>query len=172
MLDLSTEHEFRPVLLSRRAELLAWGLALIMLVTWWILQANQAPYTTAAVFLVVFLVFAAVGTSLSNWIERRSVLRIGENGVGFENGLRSVSFDWTDIQSIRVLPSQAGSKRVQVIGERAHFEFRTLAELKLSGVVKGQSGFAEGEDILDAILEKTQLPKQDSSAPYTYYARD
>jgi len=172
MLDLSTEHEFRPALLSRRAELLAWGLSIVMLVTWWILQLNQARYTTAAVLLAVFLVFAAVGTSLSNWIERRSVLRIDENGVGFENGLRNVSFSWADIRSVRVLPSSAGSKRIQVIGEKAHFEFRTLAEIKLSGVVKGQSGFAEGEDILNTILEKTKLPEGDSSAPYTYYARD
>lgn len=172
MLDLTNEPEFRPELLSRRAEVLSWGLSLIMLVTWWLLQTNQAPYSTAAVFLLVFLVFAAVGTSLSNWMERRTVMQLDEHGVSFKNGLRDVRFTWAEIKTVRVLPSQAGSNRVQVIGENAHFEFRTLAELKLSGVVKGQSGFADGDKILDEILRHSKLTQHESSAPYTYYARD
>ena len=172
MLDLTVEREFRPELLSRRAEVLSWSLSLVMLVTWWLLQANQARYTTAAVFLLVFLVFAAVGTSLSNWIERRTVMRMDEGGVGFKNGLRDVRFAWAEIKTVRVLPSQAGSRRVQVISETAHFEFRTLAELKLSGVIKGQSGFADGDRILDEIIRRSQLTRHESTAPYTYYARD
>lgn len=172
MLDLTTPREFRPELLSRRAEALSWGLSVIMLITWWFLQANEARFTTTAVFLLVFLVFAAVGTTLSNWMERRTVLFLDENGVSYKNGLRDVHFNWLEIRNIRVLPSQAGSKRIQVIGENTHFEFRTLAELKLSGVVKGQSGFADGEKILDEILRRSRLTKHESSAPYTYYARD
>ncbi len=172
MQDFSIEREFRPELLSRRAEALAWILAVTMLVTWWILQSNEAQFTSAAVFLFVFLVFAAVGTTFSNWIERRTILRMDGEGVHFENGLRNVRFNWSDIRNVRVLPYTAGSKRVQVIGEKAHFEFKTLAELKLSGVVKGQAGFAEGEEILEAIIRFTKLVVQDTSAPYTYYARD
>lgn len=172
MLDLTTQLEFRPELLSRRAEGLTWLLALVMGVTWWLLQSNDARYTSAALLLLVFLVFAAVGTSLSNWIERNTEMQIDQDSIRFKNGLRDVRFTWGEIKNLRVLPSQAGSQRVQVLGEKAHFEFRTLAELKLSGVIKGQSGFKDGDRILQTIITKASLIKQESDAPYAYYARE
>lgn len=171
MLDLSEERTFRPELLSRRAEWLTWALSALMLVTWWFLRANEARFAGTAMFLLIFLLFAAVGTSLGNWMDRKTVLRLDSEGLSFRNGLRDVRLGWEEVENIRVLPATAGAKRVQVIGARSHFEFRTLAELHFSGEVKGRSGFAAGDEILQTILKKTGLARQPASSNVTYYAR-
>jgi len=172
MLDLSETHEFRPKLLARRSEGLTWILAIVVLATWWILQSNQAQFATTAIVLFIFLIFGAAGMSLGNWMDRRTVFRLDAVGVNFENGLRKVRLGWEEIEKLRVLPSQSGSRRVQVLGSKSHFEFRTLAVLKLNEKIRGQSGFAEGDRILETILNAAQLSEQDRNASYTYYARD
>jgi hypothetical protein len=171
-LDLSTPLEFRPELLSRRGEFTQWLLAVVLLATWLILSANAARFTSLAFAFLVVLAFGALGTSLGNWMDRRSLLRLDGQGVSFRNGLRDVTLEWRGIQSARVLPSQAGARRVQIIGAEAHFEFRTLATLTLNGETKGRSGFAAGDDILETILAKTGLAARETGSRYAYYARD
>lgn len=172
MFDLNRTHEFRPELLSRRAEITAWALSAVLLVTWWILQANQAVFAGTALVLFIFMLFAAIGTSLGNWIDRKSILRLDPAGVYFENGLRHVRLEWPQVERVQVLPAQAGAQRVQVLGSRTHFEFRTLAELTLNGEVKGRSGFADGSQILQTILSAAKLSRKSGDAPYMVYARE
>ncbi|HUF37216.1 MAG TPA: hypothetical protein VMN57_01725 [Anaerolineales bacterium] len=171
MPESSAAEAFKPALLSRRVELLTWLVAAVLFVTWWLLQANQADFSGTAVMLFAFTLFAASGISLSGWMDRRSSIRLDGGGVFFENGLRRVALKWDEIEQIRVLSAQAGSKRVQVLGPRVFFEFRTLARLSLNGKDRGTSGYAEGERILGTLLEKTGLAESDSSASYVYYAR-
>ncbi len=170
--DLSTPLEFRPELLPRRGEWIAWAFALVMLATWLILKANDARYTGTALILLIFLAFAAVGTSLGNWLDRKSILRLARDGVAFQNGLRDVKFTWQEVQSVRVLVAQAGARRVQVLGRTAHFEFRTLATLRQNDEVKGRSGFADGDAILDIIISRAQLSRKQNETNYATYARD
>ncbi len=172
MPDLTGPRDFRPVQLSRRSELIAWGLSAVLFITWWILQANQAALSGTAALLLAFMVFSASTMSLANWMDRRTHLTLDDSGVFFENGLRRVRLDWDDIRTVRVIPAQAGSDRVQVLGTGAHFEFRTLAEVRLNGEVKGRAGFAEGDAILETVLGRAGLSKQGDEAAYTYYARE
>jgi hypothetical protein len=118
-----------------------------------------------------FTLFAAFGITLSGWMDRRSAIRLDERGIFFQNGLRTVSLKWDEIEQVRVLSAQAGSKRVQVLGPRVFFEFRTVARISLNGKERGRSGYEEGESILEDILEKTGLTESDSSSGYVYYAR-
>ncbi len=171
-LDLRSPLEYRPELLPRRGELIAWLLAVTVGGTWLILVANQARYTGTALILFLFLAFAAIGTSLGNWMDRRSILRLDSRGIGFKNGLRNVDLHWDEVRSLRVIPVQGGASRVQVLGEKAHFEFRTLTTLSLQGQVKGRSGFAHGQKIIDTVIEKAALRAQPGGDRYAYYARE
>ena len=172
ILDLQNPREFRPELLPRRGELIAWLLALLVGATWLILLANDARFTVTALILFIFLAFTAVGTSLGSWMDRRSILRLDSRGIAFRNGLRDVELAWDEVRSIRVIPVQAGARRVQVLGEKAHFEFRTLTTLSLKGEVKGRSGFPQGAEIIETVVDKAGLQARPSDSPYTYYARD
>src|SRR5262245_14385985 len=143
MLDLTTPLDYRPELLSRRPEALAWVLAATLAAAFGILRVTQAGSAGLVAVLMSFLLFTAAGTSLANWMDRRTLLRLDTTGVFFENGLRRVRLTWPEIESVRVLPAAAGSEQVQVLGQKAHFEFRTLATFIVNGEEKGRAGFSE-----------------------------
>ena len=170
-------NEFHPELNSRRGELIAWGSALLVVAGWIVLvfytsraAAGVGQKVPGSVpFLGVILLLAALSISLGNWMDRRTRLKIGPNGVHFQNGLRDVQLTWDEIRQVQVFPGKWG-KRVSVIGPASHFEFRTLGEVSVQGETKGRLGFGEGERILQQILEAADLvPKPDSHSTNPYY---
>ena len=169
--DPTPTREFRPELLSRRGELIAWGLTLVTAAAWLILYFTQTPIFIGLKVLVVLLGFSALAISLGNWMDRRTLLRIESAGVYFENGLRKARLHWEEIRQVEVIPSSWGNK-VRVLGEQAHFDFRTFGEVKMQGEVKGQLGFHEGEQILQTILQQAGLKEtQGPEEGCMYYSR-
>jgi hypothetical protein len=162
--------EFRPELISRRGEAIAWSLAAVSTAAWLIMRWRVSETPGAALVFVLFLLFAASSISLGNWMDRQTVLRLGVDGVAFRNGLRDVSLRWDEIWEVRVIPARWGD-RVQVLGEFAHFQFRTLGEVMLQGELKGRMGFAEGETILQRILSASGLQEIEKTDQVRYYAR-
>jgi hypothetical protein len=162
--------EFRPELLSRRGEGLAWLTTFLSFSAWWILSFTGRTVLSVVPFMSVFFLLAAASISLGNWVDRKTVLRLEETGVTFKNGLRRANLAWDHIQEIQVFGSSWGRK-VRVIGDKAHFDFRTLGELTMAGEVKGRMGFREGEQILRQILFSTGMKEVDHSRNSYYYAR-
>jgi len=163
--------EYRPELLSRRGEYVAWGIALLAVVAWLALQLVGAPAIGGLRALAVILAVSGVAISLGNWMDRRTLLRLEAEGVWFDNGLRRVYLQWAEIRQVQVYGSTWG-KKVHVIGERAHFNFRTLGEIILQGEVKGRLGFEKGEEILGQILEHAGLKRTARPENGIYYSRE
>ena len=168
MLDTGAR-EFHPELLPRRGEINAWLLALLAASGVFLLQTRQAVPIWAWIFLG-FLAFSAVSISLGNWMDRKTLIMLDGNGIRFENGIRSVWLDWPDVQKVAVLPARWG-KDVQVLGEKSHFGFKTLGEVQFRGEVRGRTGFADGQKILDMILKEAGLPLVEQKENAYYYAR-
>lgn len=167
--------EYRPVLLSRRGELIAWALALLLGAVWAFLELTGKTVFVAMPILEILLGFSAAGISLGNWMDRRSVLRLDGNGLTFQNGLRDVRLFWNEVQEVRAWPSQWG-KKIEVIGNslssgRQHFGFRTLGEVKVQGEVKGRMGFEKGDEMLRQIIQHSELQQINHPGPGYYYAR-
>jgi hypothetical protein len=165
----SETREFRPELISRRGEWTAWALALAASAGMWFLYRSGYIPIWAWIFWA-FLLFSGVSISLGNWLDRNSVIRLDADGIRFENRLRRVRLRWPEVQKVAVLPARLG-KTVQVIGEESHFSFKTLGEVQFQGEVRGQTGFAEGQKILDTILRKAGLELVEESNNAYYYAR-
>lgn len=163
--------EFRPVLLSRRGEMIGWGLALLLAAVWLFLNLTGREAPAALAFLTAFLFASAASISLGNWMDRRTVIRLEGDGVTFDNGLRHTRMQWQDIRQVQVLPSNWGRK-VRVIGSQAYFAFRTLGEVKIQGETKGRMGFVEGEKILRQILKRAGLSKVEQQGAVYYYVRE
>ncbi len=170
MKPLTVPSEFRPQRIPRRGEITAWALTLVVVATLAFVHAQGQPAPGFAWFLAVFFGFSALSISLGNWMDRNTVLRLREDGVEFHNGLRHVSLTWPQIQKVIVRPARWG-QQVAVIGEGAHFEFRTLGEVVMQGKVRGRMGFEEGEAILEHILQATGLTLQRQDERGRYYAR-
>ena len=138
----------------------------------WLIYA-QSGRTGQLVFQILeaFLLFSALSISLGNWMDRQTMIRLGVGGVEFENGLRKSRLKWEEIDRIQVFPSAWG-KKVQVIGAGSHFSFRTLGEVNYMGESRGRLGFAEGELILQRILESSHLGDMKTLNSGYYYARD
>ena len=168
--------EYRPTLMSRRGELFAWISFLLVGITWVILIISAQSYCIAVPVLAIILLMASLSISLGNWMDRHTVLCINKESVSYRNGIRNVEFRWENIQEVRVLSAQWG-KKVHVLADQAHFHFQMLGEVKVHGEVKGQVGFAEGDLILDEIIEQSKLheiqqPEQDQTETGVYYTRE
>jgi hypothetical protein len=163
--------EYRPELLSRRGEYIAWGIALVAIAAWLILHLTDTPVFGGLTFLTVLLALSGIAISLGNWMDRRTILRFEPDGVWYDNGLRQVMLHWSEIRQVQVYPSAWGRK-VRVIGNQAHFDFRTLGEVIYQGQVKGRLGFEKGEEILRHILENARLKQVPGPENGVYYARE
>lgn len=171
-MDPDHEHqEFHPELLSRRGELTAWVLAVAALTAWLLVLVMDAYIFIALPILAVLLLLAALSISLGNWMDRQSVIKIEDDGILFSNGIRHTNLKWKEIKKVEVNIHKWGNK-VHVIGEHAHFSFRTLGEVSVGGEVKGRMGFVDGDKILQLILERSSMREIGHEEDYYYYARE
>ena len=149
---MSTAREFHPELLPRRSEWLAW-LAGIGLMVGLLLASRQWGSLPISYWIFAgLIVFFALSISLGNWMDRRSVIRIGSEGIAYGNGLRSVRLTWPEILNVVVIPTRLGN-RVHVQGAQSHFTFKTMGESMLGGQ-EMRTGFADGQEILEIILRE------------------
>ena len=170
-LQLAAQTVFRPELLSRRGEFIAWGTSILVFLGWLILSLNERQVPFAVPFLGVALVLAALAIGLGNWMDRKTELKLDAGGVSYKNGLRYAALKWNEINEISVFPSKWG-KKVHVLGSTAHFNFRTLGEVKVQDEVKGRMGFAEGDKILSIMLEQTNLKEIAGPELGCYFGRE
>jgi len=166
---MSNSREFRPEISSRRGEATAWVLAIALGAVLFVAIQSFGSLAWFIWFFEGFLVFSALVISLGNWVDRRSLIRIDDQGIALENGLRSVRLTWDDIQNVAVVNARAG-KRIQVIGPTSHFTFKLLAESNLFGQ-NMRTGFADGQFILNTLLKKCGLRLTNESQGMYYYAR-
>ena len=166
----SEAREYRPELIPRRGEANAWLFAVAALIGLFLLSQTVDSVPGWVWVSCGFLAFSALTISFGNWMDRNTRITLETGGIRFENGLRRVQFHWQEIQKVAVLPAQLG-KSVRVVGEASHFGFKTLGEVQFRGKVRGRTGFAEGEAILDVILQNTGLVLTEESNNAYYYAR-
>jgi hypothetical protein len=170
MLKHKTPQEFRPLIGNRRTELFAWILAIITLLGSWFSPVLLGIGHLFTVFLVVFFVLSAVLISFGNWLERHTTLKLADTGIEYKNGIRLVRVNWKDIKEVRVYPSGKGSKVVVYSGHE-YFSFQTLTEVSTGSKVKIRYGFDKGEEILEMILQRSNLQDvgKHHTEQYDYY---
>jgi hypothetical protein len=162
-------HTFTPEIQPRRSELVAWGLAGASIIGLLILNLGGMIYFWAIIF-VAFLFFAAMSISLGNWMDRQTRLVIDDKGVSYTNGLRRTRLDWPCIKNVTIYPSRWGEK-VQVVGEKGHFDFNTLGEVIYQKQVQGRVGFQQGDKIKEEIIGKCGLSMVAKKGDSYYYSR-
>ncbi len=166
----SDEKIFTPELAPRSGERNAWILAFLMFVLWFVfrLTAWKLPFTVE--LLVIFSLGAALLISFGNWVERKTLLALSEEGIRFENGLGKSALSWEEIEEVRLRPAVWG-KRVQVRGKGLRFDFHTLGEVKYRGAVQAKTGFAQGEEIVRQIVLHSGLRIAEQLGEEVVYTR-
>ncbi len=159
--------EFRPRILPRTGEAIAWGLVFLLLAARWVLARRYGVIVDSLEWMFLLLLGVAILISFSNWMERRTRLILDEKGVVFRNGLRRVRMDWPEIQRIRVLPAALGDgKTVMVMGEKTYFRFDTLSRARNRGR-EVWLGFPEGDEILRTLVQRCNLhPRREGKEVY------
>jgi hypothetical protein len=160
---------FRPEVQPRRSEIVAWGLAFASLVGLLLLNLGGMIFFWAVVF-VLFLFLAAVSISLGNWMDGRTIIKLSDDSVSFQNGIRNVALPWHSVTSVTTGPARWGEK-IQVMGERSHFEFNTLGEVVFQQEVQGKVGFPDGKEIKEEIIQKCGLTSVVKKGDSYYYSR-
>lgn len=161
--------EFRPELLPRRGEIMSWLAAIGLFVGLFLATDRWGPQPFVYWLFAGLIAFSALSISLGNWMDRRSVIRMEADGIAFENGVRSVRLTWPEVQNVAVIPTRLG-KRVQVQGAQSHFTFKTMGESAL-GSQQLRTGFAAGQEILEAILKECDMQVKAEKDGMVYYAR-
>ncbi len=170
---MNAEREFRPEPIPRRGEWTAWTLTIVTLAAGLFLRAQTGQMPVIATIFIGILLLSAVSISLSNWMDRNTVLTLNPKGVAFRNGLRDVSLWWAEVQEVQVFASQFGAK-VHVMGPDSTFNFRTMSEVTYKGQVRGRMGFVQGDFIIQQILKNSGLEELAAAEPSQegrYYAR-
>ncbi len=158
-----------PERLPRRGEIVAWSLSAVALAAWLLLSSLGEQISIVFRLFTIFIFLSSLAISLGNWMDRQTRLVLDEKGISFENGLRKVTLSWSDIRLVEVIPSSWGDK-VRVLAGTAHFDFRTLGEVRQHGEVKGRMGFSEGDLILNKILLNAGLKENKSPGNNRYYS--
>ncbi|MCS7248776.1 MAG: PH domain-containing protein [Anaerolineales bacterium] len=164
------EEVFTPEPPTRNGERNAWLVAFLMVALWLIFKVAHWQTPPALAVLVALTLGVAILISLANWVERKTLLAIGSEGIRFENGLRRVYLAWDEIEQVRVRPTLWG-RRVQVRGKATQFAFYTLGELKYRGMVRAKTGFAQGEEILRQTVLKSSLQIAEQLGEEVVYIR-
>ena len=166
----SESRVFYPEKLPSNGERIAWILTAVSGIAWIILfvMKIKMPWMIPVIF-TGFLV-SSILIHMGNWMDRKTIISINENGLIFKDGLRNIEMTWESIDKVEIFPSQWG-KKVTVNGGGRRFNFRTLGVVELRGEVKGRIGFIEGEIILNTILERSQLSSVHKLANSYYYTR-
>ncbi|GAB4532664.1 MAG: hypothetical protein Fur0018_21450 [Anaerolineales bacterium] len=158
--------------MSRRGEVVVWAVWLVVTLAWGALSRLGSVPLFVPLFWGVLTLMAG-GTSLGNWMDRHTVLRLSAEGVFFRNGLRTVDLPWENVERVDLLPSKWGQV-IHVSGTNAHFRLRTLANIQALGseTISTQVGFPDGEHILTEIRQRAglQVFKQLENGRW-YYAR-
>jgi hypothetical protein len=153
---METPVEVRPERFSRQGEAMAWGLTILAMVGWGLIAGRGLRAPLLYQLISGFVTLTALSLSLTNWVDRSTVIRLDDEGVRFENGLRKVRLRWNEVLRVQVVPMNLG-KLVRVVGARTYFTFRTLAEVSLHGKTRSKVGFAAGDQLLQEILERSGL---------------
>jgi hypothetical protein len=154
---------FRPALTSRKGEIGSWVSFFIAVFSGWVLlRQGSSLVWFIALFAALFL-FVAIGTTLANWMERKTILTIQPEGVFFTNGLRRVFLKWEEIKELRILPARWGNS-VHVIGDQAHFHYLLGGQVSVMGRGRERIGFTQGEQILKILMSRTGLTPLNSSS--------
>jgi hypothetical protein len=161
-------HIFRPELISRHGESLAWCFTIFIGLSLGVVLLRSGTTPPGAWAFLFFLIGLCI--SLGNWVDRHTIISIALDEITFSNGLRHTRLKWSDIQKVNVLSVRWG-KSVQVIGVRSHFEFRTLSEVLYKGDVRGRVGFSNGFEILDQILYASGLQLITKTGNEIHYSR-
>jgi hypothetical protein len=170
---MNAERKFRPEPIPRRGEWTAWTLTIITLAAGLFLRTQIGKMPLIAAIFIGILLLSALSISLSNWMDRNTVLTLKPEGVAFRNGLRDVLLGWAEIIAVQVFASQFGAK-VHVMGPGSTFNFRTMSEVTYKGQARGQIGFVQGEFIIQQILKNSGLEETSSpdvSREGRYYVR-
>jgi hypothetical protein len=167
---MDADQIFRPETISRQGERNAWilsGFALIIeLLLFWRLSSLPVWVT----LLTVLLLLSAVFISLSNWVDRKTILILKPDGIEFQNGLRNISMQWDQVETVSVVADRLG-QRVHVAGSQVYFNFRMVSEVEIRGKVGGKMGFSEGETVLKEIINASGLSLTERKNQDRYYAR-
>jgi len=167
---METAQVFHPETISRKGERNAWILAGIALIVELVMIWRYGIPPIWITVLLILLLLSAILISLSNWVDRNTVLILETDGLVYRNGLRNVSMKWDQIEKLRVTPDRWGS-RIHVSGANIHFNFRKLSDIEFQGKVRGQMGFPEGEAILNEIIQSSGLSLTEDNDQDRYYAR-
>ncbi len=162
--------EYRPELIPRRGEAIAWIGVVLTGVTWAVLRFSNRQVVIMIPVLFILLIFSAFIISLGNWMDRQTVIRMDDGEVEYRNGVRQVHLRWMEIREVRVQPGKWG-KKVQVYADSSYFTFHTLGEVRLRENVKGRMGFEQGEEILRQLVLRSGLEIVEQQGDDYYYAR-
>ncbi len=150
------DHTYRPALPNRGGEIIAWLCAAsVALLNVLLFQLTGGSPPLAAALIVLF---ASVGALISfgNWMDLRTSIRVGGDGVQFSSPLRRVELVWNEILELHALRIGKGW-RIVVRGKGRAFHFRTPTSIALGSGPGMMVGFPEGERLAGLICGRAGL---------------
>jgi len=171
MLDLSTPQTYKPIKNSRRSEIIAWLFSFLLIILL-LISSERGFFRIGGIILGSFFLISAVIISLGNWQNRKILLKLSEDQIWFFNGVKETRIKWYEIQRVEVYKGRFNDK-INLISETERINFDIVGLEQLKQDKNPHYGFQEGVEILNIILDRTNLKVQKhEETGYYYYQKD
>jgi hypothetical protein len=172
MSNLSTPSAYKPVMNSRRSEVLAWIFSICIVLVLFVLPSSGF-FRIAGFVLATFFTFSAIVMSLGNWVSRKTELRMYDEFLWLDNGIRVTTIRWEDIDCLEVFPGRFNDKIIVNSDSSNRLSFDVIKANVESGEAINIAGFKERDIILEMIIKSSGLneKRKDGQQGY-YYSKD
>jgi hypothetical protein len=147
---------FRLWIGSRRGEYVAWVCSLVMGVMSGFLYWRDEPLPCMGIGLFTIFTIAAGLMSFSNWLERKTFIRVDSNGVVYASPIRNVRMEWSRVAYVAAAKS-GPSWKILVAGGGGHFHYRTEGMVRAGARGTLRLGMKEGTRLTALIRGQADL---------------
>ena len=154
--EFDAKKTYRLIALNRSGERVAWLLVLTLGILDAVLLSRLGTLSLNALVFSILFLLAALASSFSNWLERKTKITVSESGLVYQTPLRRLEMIWGEIDSLRLTRRGAGWY-VMIVGDQGVFAFQTPTSIKGSFGREAKTGIESGEQLAAMIARKADL---------------
>ena len=147
---------YRLITLNRSGERVAWLLVLTLGILDAVLFSRLGSISLTALIFTILFLLAALASSFSNWLERKTKIIVSESDLVHQTPIREVVMMWREIDSLRLTRRGAGWYGI-VIGDQRVITFQTPTTIKGPFGREVRTGVESGEQLAAMIARQANL---------------
>jgi nicotinamide riboside transporter PnuC len=155
-LKIMREETFRPAPISRKGEIIAWLLTLLIGLVSIIVKMQSGHFPCLTILLLVFFLIAAILISFSHWADSKTLIRVTPPQLSYQSPFRKIQQDWDQVLEINAQKT-GRFWRIVVNLEQSFFSFKVNAASELKTQPEQVLALPQGDRLVRIICGMANL---------------